>query len=518
MASNSKAVDTNQRGSFGSNIGFLLSAMGSAVGLGNIWGFPYKMGKSGGFTFLLIYILLAVFVGFSIMLAELALGRKTGMGPVNAYKKLTKRFPAIGWLAIIAPALIMTFYSVLGGYCIYYIFINVKGLFAGMPDSSSFGYMITHPGVSILVMVLFMLICWVINLGGVDGGIEKFNKVGMPALFVMLVIVIIKALTMPHAVEGLKFMFKPGYAVEGGFIESAPDVLSVLATAGGQMFFSLSLAMGAMITYGSYLDKKENLPKNSVIIVVADTCVALMAGLAVIPAAVANGIAQGTPVGEIKLNGPGLLFSTLQDVFHNMGALGGVFGIIFYILVLLAAISSAISLIEAVSVTFIDRASAKGHEPKRFRTVTIVCVAITVVSCLVAADGLGENGISPWQLFGIGEEGIRGWNDCWLDFMDCWSEGLAMPIGAMLMSLVIGWEVKPKALRDEIKSGSNGGVFGFWAVCIKYIVPVVMCFISAGSIADFFGSQVIGYAVAIALLLVYWAMTRASGWMLDDEK
>ena len=140
-----KMPDTNQRGSFGSNIGFLLSAIGSAVGLGNIWGFPYKMGKCGGFTFLLIYLALAVFVGFAIMLGELAMGRKTGFGPVNAYKALSKKFKWVGWLAIIAPFLIMTFYSVLGGYCIWYIILNVKGLFAGMPGSESFGAMITNP-------------------------------------------------------------------------------------------------------------------------------------------------------------------------------------------------------------------------------------------------------------------------------------------------------------------------------------------------------------------------------------
>ena len=316
-------MDENKRGSFGSNIGFLMSAIGSAVGLGNIWGFPYKMGKSGGFTFLIIYLILAVFVGFAIMLSELAMGRKTGLGPVNAYKTLSKKFKWVGWLAILAPFLIMTFYSVLGGYCIYYIVINIVGLFKGVPGAESFSTLLTNPGMSILVMLGFMVICYLINLNGVGGGIEKFNKIGMPALFVMLVIVIIRAWTLPNAAEGLKFMFVPGYAVKGGFIEKAPGIMSVLATAGGQMFFSLSLAMGAMITYGSYLGKGENLPKNSVIIVISDTLVAIMAGLAVIPAAVANGIAKGMAVSEIKLGGPTLLFATLQDVFHDMGTIGG---------------------------------------------------------------------------------------------------------------------------------------------------------------------------------------------------
>ena len=482
---------TNQRGSFGSNIGFLLSAIGSAVGLGNIWGFPYKMGKCGGFTFLLIYLALAVFVGFAIMMGELALGRKTGLGPVNAYKAISQKFKWVGWLAVAGGFFVLTFYMVLGGYCIYYVIINLIGIFGGMPDSSSFGAMITNPWLSIGITLLFFIICWAINRGGVAGGIEKFNKIGMPALFVMLVIIIIKSLTMPHAMEGLKFMFVPGYATKatefGQFVESTPGVLSILATAGGQMFFSLSLGMSAMITYGSYLSKKENLPKNSAIIVFADTLIAILAGVAVIPAAVANGIAQGLSVSEIKLNGPGLLFSTLQDVFHNMGALGGVFGVIFYVLVLIAAISSAISVIEGVAVTFIDRASAKGKEPSRTRAITLTCVVLFAFSFLVAVDGLGSNNIAPWQVLKMSEEAIRNWNDCWLDFFDLIAEGILMPLGAMLMACMIGWELKPASFEDEIKSGSNGGSMGFWSFCIKFICPVVMFFIVLVQVSDFFG-------------------------------
>ena len=320
------------------------------------------------------------------MLGELSLGRKTGFGPVNAYAAVSKKFKWAGWLGVIVPFLVMTFYSVLGGYCIYYIIVNVIGLFKGTPGNEVFGALLTTPGFGIGVMLLFMIICFFINRNGVGGGIEKFNEVGMPALFVLLVIVIIKSLTMKYSGVGLKFMFSPGFSTKevvidgvnfGRFVDpdNAPGVLSVLATAAGQMFFSLSLAMGAMITYGSYLSKDESLPKNSAIITIADTMVAIMAGIAVIPAAVADGmqkIAAGATVvdaatgaeramvlSDIKLSGPGLLFSTLQNVFHNMGLLGSIIGIIFFVLVLIAAVSSAISLVEAVSVTFIDRASAR---------------------------------------------------------------------------------------------------------------------------------------------------------------
>ena len=268
----------NNRSSFGSNIGFLLAAIGSAVGLGNIWGFPYKMGKCGGFVFLIVYLLLAIFVGMIIMCSELAVGRKTKLSPIDAYKKVSEKFAWIGWLATIAPFFIMSFYTVLGGYCLQYIALNMTKLSFGneavaMSGGEIFGAMLTTPIGCVVFTTLFIVICMIIVQGGVSEGIEKFNKIGMPALFVMLLIIIFRSLTLPHAVEGLKFMFVPGYAVKGGFIESAPSLVSVLGTAGGQMFFSLSLAMGAILTYGSYLSKDENLVKNSAIIVVSDTLI-----------------------------------------------------------------------------------------------------------------------------------------------------------------------------------------------------------------------------------------------------
>ena len=483
----------NERGSWGSNIGFLLAAIGSAVGLGNIWGFPYKMGKSGGFTFLLIYLLLAVFVGFVIMMGELAMGRKTGKGTVGAYHNLSRKFKWVGWLAVFSPFVIMSFYSVLGGYCIEYMALNLSNLaFAGAEIKTGadlFGAMLTNPFGCVAFTLLFLIICYLINRGGVSGGIEKFNKVGMPALFVMLVIIIIRSLTLPGAMEGLKFMFVPGYAVKAGFIAAEPNFATVLATAGGQMFFSLSLAMGVMITYGSYLDKKEDLVKNSAVIVVADTVVATMAGIAVIPAAVANGIQSGIPLNEIKLGGPSLLFVTLQDVFQAMGAIGPLFGVIFYLLVLIAAISSAISLVEVVATFFMDRAAAKGQEGNRHRIVLLVCLAIMVEAALVAVDGLGSNGI--W-VPGQATFGIHGWNDCWLDFMDMMSEGIAMPLGALLMSIMVGWEIKPQTLLDEIHSGASGKIDGFFAFCIKFIVPLGMVLILLGQINDFFGLGIFG--------------------------
>ena len=511
----------NKRASWGSNLGFIMAAIGSAVGLGNIWGFPYKMGRSGGFTFLIIYILLAVFVGMVIMSSELALGRRTRTGVVGAYRAVSKKFKWVGWLGILSPFLIMSFYSVLGGYCFQYMSLNMAELSFGLSSifgtsidgATTFGSMLTNPFGCAVFTLLFLGLCMVIVKGGVSEGIEKFNKIGMPALFVMLIVVIIRSVTLPHAEEGLKYMFVPGYAVAAGFTDETPSLISVLATAGGQMFFSLSLAMGAMITYGSYLDKKENIVKNSALIVIADSIVALMAGLAVIPAAVANGIANGTPLSDIALGGPKLLFVTLQDVFANMGAVGPLFGIVFYLLVIIAAISSAISLMEVVAAHFIDKAAEKGKTVKRSTVTLWVSAAILVEALLVAIDGLGANGVwVPFQRFFA--EGLPMFNDCWLDFMDFFSEGFMMPLGAMIMALMVGWELKPALLLDEIHNGEHSAFFSaFYTICIKFICPVVMAFVLAGQLIDFFlCPQTESYipplcsGVAGVLLVIFWVV------------
>ena len=278
------------------------------------------------------------------------------------------------------------------------------------------------------------------------------------------------------------------------------------------MFFSLSLAMGVMITYGSYLSKYENLKKNSVVIVVADTIIAMMAGLAVIPAAVANGIANGIPYGEISLSGPKLLFVTLQDVFAEMGAIGPLFGIIFYLLVLIAAISSAISLIEVVTAFFADDAAMKGKKVDRPKITRRVCLAISVEALLVAIDGLGASGIFTFW-------GTDAWNDNFLDFMDCWSEGIAMPLGAMLMALMVGWELRVHPILDEIDIGSrkSASFDKFYTVCIKCITPVAMAFIFAGSISGFFTkaeigvltAEYIGYIIAAIVLFVFFIVANS---------
>ena len=478
-----------ERKGFGSNFGFLMAAIGSAVGLGNIWGFPNKMGANGGFTFLIIYLILAACCGFIVMMGELALGRKTGRGAIGAYKVLSKRFKWLGWLGVLSAFLILGFYCALGGYCLKYVTLNVGNLFhagfgTGTLDGAGvFGALMANQGEAVVYGLIFVAITMIIVMGGVGGGIEKVCSVGMPALFVMLVICIIRSCTLEGASEGLKYMFVPGWALANGVIKEAPDFFSVVSTAGGQMFFSLSLGMAAMITYGSYLDKKENLQKNAIIIVVMDTLVALMAGLCVIPGRFAL-----DPTGT--LGGPSLLFVTMQNVFDRMGAAGPIFGILFYLLVVFAAVSSSISLLEAVVAHFVDKARDEGKGDKRKLYSLIGAIGAGILCVIVCLDALGNAGISPADILGMRvdpSDKVPTWSADWLDFFDCIAEGILMPLGALLMSIMYGWELGPEVVHAEATcEGQKFGAYGWFRICIKYITPLAMLLVLYGQIKEFF--------------------------------
>ena len=478
-----------ERKGFGSNFGFLMAAIGSAVGLGNIWGFPNKMGANGGFTFLIIYLILAACCGFIVMMGELALGRKTGRGAIGAYKILSRKFKWLGWLGVLSAFLILGFYCALGGYCLKYVTLNVGNLFhagfgTGTLDGAGvFGALMANQGEAVIYGLIFVALTMIIVMGGVGGGIEKVCSVGMPALFVMLVICIIRSCTLEGASEGLKYMFVPGWALANGVIKEAPDFFSVVSTAGGQMFFSLSLGMAAMITYGSYLDKKENLQKNAIIIVVMDTLVALMAGLCVIPGRFAL-----DPTG--KLGGPSLLFVTMQNVFDRMGAAGPIFGILFYLLVVFAAVSSSISLLEAVVAHFVDKARDEGKGDKRKLYSLIGAIGAGILCVIVCLDALGNAGISPADILGMRvdpSDKVPTWSADWLDFFDCIAEGILMPLGALLMSIMYGWELGPEVVHAEATcEGQKFGAYGWFKICIKYITPLAMLLVLYGQIKEFF--------------------------------
>lgn len=464
-------MEQQGKGQWASSFGFIMAAVGSAVGLGNLWGFPYKMGANGGFAFLLLYLVLVVFVGYVILVTELALGRKTGKGVVGAYTELSKKYTFIGWMSAIAPWLILSFYSMLGGYCIKYAIANLGDLFGaswGIGDIDSgafFGEFTTDMLQTSIFSLIFVVLTVFIVLGGVSGGIEKFTSIAMPALFVMLCIVIARSVTLPGAAEGLAFMFKPDWSAFQG-----TGWIKVLSVAGGQMFFSLSLGMAIMVAYGSYLPKTENLERNALIIPFADTIVAIMAGLATMPAVFAMGLEPGA--------GPGLLFITLQTVFKSMGAIGPIFGFLLYGLVFIAAITSSISLLEGITAVAVDKMEEKGKVANRKQLVIALGISIAITSVLVSIDGLGANGFP--QFFGQG---------CWLDAIDLISEGILMPLAACYCAIVI-----PTSLVEE-ELTLNGGTFKtkvFYDFCIKFIAPIMMVIVLLGQLDGFFGLGMFG--------------------------
>ena len=471
---------TNREG-FASNFGFIMAAVGSAVGLGNIWGVPYKMGMNGGFAFLLIYLVLAIFIGIAVMVGELVIGRKTGLSPIAAYRKLSKKFTFLGYMALACPFLILCFYMLLGGMVMRYACGYLLAMFGvdtwGVADISTYFGVFTTNGTS---MVIWTLVFIVINAVIVAAGIGKFCNIGMPCLFVILLIVIVYVAVQPGAMGGYQFMF--GFNIE----PLKTDFLTVLKTAAGQMFFSLSLGMGAIITYGSYLSKKEKIQKNAVIIVIMDTLVAIMAGMIVMPACYA--FLDGNTKG-----GPGLLFQSMQMVFHNMGGfIGNLMGFLFYFLVFIAAISSSMSLLEALTSSRVDRNVEAGKAPNRRKIVIVFAILVAIFALPNALDGIGA-GVAggatlptPAELFGM-TDAVKGWNDCWLDFYDMLSEGILMPVGAMIMSFAIGWIWKMDFVVEECEaSGHKFWGKAFFNICYKFITPIGMLVVLYGQITSYF--------------------------------
>lgn len=461
-------MSTN-KGQWGSSVGFMMAAVGSAVGLGNLWGFPYKMGNGGGFAFLILYLVLAILVGFVIMTGELVIGRYTGKGVIAAYHTINSKFTFLGYMAFICPVLIMSFYCMLGGYCLRYAIGNIGTLFNASwgingADPGEFFVAFYNNGLSTSIFsVIFISLTVLVVVGGVKGGIENFSKIAMPALFVMLIIVIIRSVTLPGASEGIEFMFKPNWEVFKG-----TGWISVLASAGGQMFFSLSLGMGIMLTYGSYLSKKEKIEQSAFVIPIADTIIALMAGLAVMPAVFAMGMEPN--------QGPGLLFVTLQGVFESMGSVGPIFGFILYTLVFIAAITSSISLLEVAVSAMIDVSEKRGRKADRRKITLIMGVIVSLMAIWVSVDALGEGPLPH----------IGGF--IWLDFFDLLSEGIMMPLAALIMSLLLGWGMGADWMRREITlEGNKWRSEKFSMICLKFIAPLGVAFVLLGQINNFFG-------------------------------
>ena len=444
-----------QRSSFTGKLGFVLAAAGSAVGLGNLWRFPYLAAKYGGGIFLLVYIILAVTFGFTLMVAEIAIGRKTGLSPVGAFAKLNKKFAFVGYLGAIIPMLILPYYSVIGGWVIKYFAAFISGNGHNAASDTYFDGFITGVGEPIIWFVLFIAITMIVVLLGVEKGIEKVSKIMMPVLVVLSLFVAIYVMFLDGAWAGVVYYIKPDF--------SNFSIMTVIA-AMGQLFYSMSLAMGIMITYGSYMKKDVNVEKSVHHIEIFDTGIAFLAGLMIIPAVFAFHGGEESALGK----GPSLMFVTLPKVFDSIWG-GQVIGTLFFILVLLAALTSSISLAETVVSVIQDK----------FKIDRKVTCLIVLGGCLLLGlpSALGYGVLGGVKILGLQ----------FLDFFDFISNSILMPIVAICTCVFIGFVIKPKAIEEEIEISAPFKAKKLFNVVIKYIAPVFLVAILVSSILDVFG-------------------------------
>ncbi len=464
-----------QRGQWGSRFGFIMAAAGSAVGLGNIWRFPYLAGENGGGAFIIIYLIFVVLIGMSVMLTEFAVGRMTDTAAVGSFRSIDTRWTFAGVLGVISAFFIMGFYPVVGGWAVAYIFKSATGLLAA-PDAigDSFGAFITGAWEPLLWTAIFLFLNVLVVVRGVSKGIEAAGKILMPMLFVLLIIIIGKGLTLPNAGAGLKFLFSPDFSKVNG---------EMLLAALGQAFFSLSLGMGCMITYGSYLKKEENLPANTFIVSGLDTLVALMAGLAIFPALFSFGMEPAA--------GPGLVFVVVPTIFAKMGGIGPVLSIIFFVALFVAALTSSVSLLEVATSYFIDE---RGWS----RSKAVYSVAtVMIILCILASLSLGVMAEMPIPILGVGT----------FDLLDILTDKIFLAIGGVLVTVFAGWFVKKEDLENEITNNGtvSFGLFNVWYALVKYVIPVVISIVAIFGIMGIAQKSVMILGLAIIALLALFS-------------
>ena len=442
------------RSSWTGKWGFILAAAASAVGLGNLWRFPYLAAKYGGGIFLLVYIILVCTFGFTLMMAETALGRKTGQSAIGAFAALSKKWKFVGILASIVPFIITPYYALIGGWVTKYMVSYIVTPAAEIAGDGFFtGFILQNPE-TYLYLLVFLLITYLVVALGVNKGIENVNKVLMPALIIMSIGISVYSMTLPGAIDGVAFYLIPDFSKF-----SAELVLGAM----GQMFYSLSLAMGIMITYGSYFAKEHDLEHSVRRIEVFDTGIAILAGFMIIPVSFA---VLGGGEAVMTHAGPGLMFGILPTVFNSLGPVGPVLGFLFFALVFFAALTSCISLFETcVSIV------ADGFKRSRKASIAIAGIFIAVVGVFVNMGYDNLLWMDPmYSLFGIGE-----YQSCQLlDFFDFLSNTILMPIVALLTCIFIGYVVKPKAIIDEVKISSKFVGEKLFVVMVKYIAPVLL--------------------------------------------
>ena len=442
-----KIESNNQRGFWKSRLGFILAASGSAVGLGNVWKFPYIVGENGGGAFVLIYLLCIFVIGTPIMLAEFALGRKTNLNPVGAFKTIApkKAFVSIGYMGVLAGFLILSFYGVVGGWTFAYVVKSITGsvLSFTTPKEAGtfFGNFIGNTGETLFYHALFMGVCIAIVLRGIHGGIEKACDILMPTLVLFLFLLMIRSLTLEGAMEGVTFYLSPDFSK----INSNTILIAL-----GQAFFSLSLGMGCMITYGSYLADEENLTSSTFYVVIFDTMIALLVGMVIFPAVFAMGLEP--------TEGPSLVFSVLPTVFTSI-PMGQIVSVLFFTLLGIAAITSGISLLEVVVAYFIDQ---QGWERKK----TVIIVGFTIFVF----------GVPSGLSFGIMSD-FKPMNMTFFDHVDNIASNYLLPLGGMLTAIFVGWVWGTRNASEEIEKQKSTSGFSWiqcWEFLIRYITPVAV--------------------------------------------
>lgn len=449
-----------KRNSFKGSIGFVLAAAGSAVGLGNIWRFPYLAAKDGGGLFLAMYIILALTFGFTLLTSEVAIGRKTKQSPLTAYGKIKKKWKWLGVISCLVPMIIMPYYCAIGGWVLKYFFVYLTGNGASAAEDGYFTSFITSNVEPIVMFAIFLIASAAVIFRGVNKGIESFSKVLMPALILLIVIIAIFSLTISHTdtngitrtgLEGFKVYVVPDLSnltVKGFF--------AVLLDAMGQLFFSLSVAMGIMIAYGSYVPDNADLGKSINQIEIFDTVVAFLAGVMIIPAVYTFSGIEG-----MAASGPSLMFVSLPKVFAAMGTMGNVVGCLFFAMVLFAALTSSVSVMEAVVSSLMD--GFKLSRTKAATVETIIALVVGVIVCfgynLLYFEAKLPNGATA-QI---------------LDVLDYISNNILMPIVAIGTCILIGWIAKPKTVIDEVeKNGKQMGRKTLYIVMIKVIAPIML--------------------------------------------
>lgn len=452
-------MSEKKRSSFTGSIGFVLAAAGSAVGLGNIWRFPYLAAKDNGGLFLLCYLVLVVTFGFALLTTEIAIGRKTKQSPLTAYSKINKKMGGIGSIATLVPVIILPYYCCIGGWVLKYFFTFLTGQGQVAATDGYFTSYISEQWQPIIWFVVYLVITSLTVFCGVNKGIEKMSKILMPILLILIMGISIYSLTLSYTdasgvtrtgLEGLKIYIIPNFSDI-----TIKDFFVTLMDAMGQLFFSISVAMGIMVAYGSYVADDTNLIKSINQIEIFDTVVAFLAGLMIVPSVY---VFMGT---EGMSAGPGLMFVSLPKIFNAMGEFGEIIGALFFLMVIFAAITSSVSIMEPIVASFMDRF----HLPRK-KAVIIVTVYALVLGTLIC---LGYNLLYFEVKLPNGSVGQL------LDVFDYISNNILMPIVAILTCILIGWVAKPKTIIDEVtKNGEKFRRKNLYIVMIKFLAPVLL--------------------------------------------